>query len=241
MPPRRFRRKSNLRRKPRRNVRRNRSKRTNVMDVASCSVKTTLTPSTPGDYACNQMYFLRGAIKLSNFARASAISAGYQFYRIKSVKLTVRIAYDTYAYDPTGPSRPNLYYMVDKAEAIPALATLETLKQMGARPRQCDEKPTTITFTPSVLSSTETLAGDAPSLFNISPWLSTAHPDIQHNGLFWYVEQFFGTALSYKVEMEVQVEFKKPVWQQVSGTKEAVTSVVATLDNSSNGIVDSVA
>lgn len=227
--------------KPRRRINR-RKGRTNVVDQASCSVKTTIVPTPGPDYACNQMYTLRGAIKLSNFSRASTVSEAYQFYRIKSVKLTVRMPYDTFAYDPaTNVSRPNLYYQVDKAEAIPALATLETLKQMGARPRQCDEKPTTITFTPSVLSSTETLAGDAPSLFNISPWLSTAHPDIQHNGLFWYAEQFFGTALSYKAELEVQFEFKKPVWQQASGTTEAIRSVPATLDKSSNGIVDEIA
>lgn len=225
-------------------ARRNRknNKRTNVADHASCSVKTSLVPTPGPDYGCNTMYTLRGAIKLSNFNRASTVAQAYQFYRIKSVKLTVRMPFDTFAYDATNNiSRPNLYYMVDKAEAIPALASLETLKQMGARPRQCDEKPTTITFTPSVLSSTETLAGDAPSLFNISPWLSTAHPDIQHNGLFWYAEQFFGSAISYKVEMEIQFEFKKPVWQQASASTEAIRSVPATLDNSSNGIVDSVA
>jgi len=214
----------------------------NVGDVASCSVITTLAPVGGGDFTGNQMYNLRGTIKLANFPRAQTIAEAYQFYRIKSVRMTYMWPYDTFQ-DGVGASisKPNLFYMIDKAEAIPTLATLETLKQMGARPKAVDEKPTLITFQPAVLQNTETIAGTAPTNYEMSPWISTAHTDVPHQGLFWYGEQQFGGVNTYKVQIEVQVEFKKPLWVLTSSSVPALSAVPALLDNSSNGVVDRVA
>lgn len=239
-PPRRRARKTKPRRRGR--VGRPRANPRNVAEWASCSVKRTFVP--PGtDLACNAMYNLRGAIKLTGFLRAEEVAKAYQFYRIKSVKVTIVTPFDTFLQN-NNQGRPNLYAMIDKAEAIPALATLETLKGMGAKPRACDEKPITITWKPSVLQNTETTAGTAPSSYVLSPWLSTAHPDVQHQGVFWYIEQkLFGGAGPniYFLEMELQFEFKKPLLYSVVATTPAVSLVPATLDNSSNGIVDNIA
>jgi hypothetical protein len=216
-------------------------KSSNVSEWASCSVKQTIVAPGPADFACNQMYNLRGVLKLTGFTRAEEIAKAYQFYRIKHVKVTYKFPFDTFM--PANVARPNFYSMIDKAEAIPTLATLESLKNMGARPRQCDEKPISLSWKPTVLQASETLAGSSPSTYLMSPWLSTAHPDIQHQGLFWYAEQvlFGGQAQIYHAEVEVQFEFKKPLLYATSATTPAISAVKATLDNSSNGIVDSIA
>lgn len=213
-----------------------------VTDLASCSVKTTLNPTGGGQFTGNAMYNLRGTIKLANFPRASTISQAYQFYRIKSVRMTYMWPYDTFQ-DGVGSSiaKPNLYCMIDKSESIPTLASLETLKQMGARPKAVDEKPTTFTFQPAVLQNTETIAGTAPTNYEMSPWISSSHTDVPHQGLFWYAEQQFGGVNTYVVDIEIQVEFKKPLWGPTSSSVPAVSSVPALLDNSTNGIVDAVA
>lgn len=129
MPVRRYRKKSNRKTKPR-GLKGRRSNQRNVAEWASCSVKQTIVASGPADFACNQMYNLRGVLKLTGFTRAEEIAKAYQFYRIKHVKVTYKFPFDTFL--PANVARPNFYSMIDKAEAIPNLATLETLKNMGA-------------------------------------------------------------------------------------------------------------
>lgn len=217
----------------------------NVSEWASLSCKQTII--APGaDFACNQMYNLRGVLRLTGFTRAQEVAKAYQFYRIKSVKITYKFPFDTFL--PANVARPNFYYMIDKAQAISTLSTLESLKNMGARPRQCDEKPITVTWAPSVLNEVDALGGAQPAQYHISPWLSTAHPDVNHEGLFWYAEQvlFGGQAQIYHAELELQFEFKKPLLYPTSvegqpPLKEAVSATPAIKDNSSNGIVDSIA
>lgn len=201
-------RKSRARRQRNRRARRNNS---NVPDKASCSVKLDISPGTQPHFSNNTMYSITG-ISLSQFARASTVSKGYQMYRIKSFKLTIRSSFDTY--DSTaGVSKPDLYYQIDKAGVLsPTTATWYQLKQMGARPRALDEKPLVITFTPAVLSEMEGGPGALASAYKVSPWLSTNTDNVLHRGVFWFVSQVFGTALSYQCEMEAQFEFKKPVW-----------------------------
>lgn len=236
MPP-----KQRRTRKPRRRMARPRANPRNVAEWASCSVKQTIVATGPADFACNQMYNLRGVLKLTGFTRAEEIAKAYQFYRIKSVRLTYKFPFDTFM--PANVARPNFYYMIDKAEAIPTLATLESLKNMGARPRQCDEKPISVSWRPSVLNQAESVGGSQPSQYNISPWLSTSHPDVLHNGLFWYAEQvlFGGQAQIYHAEVEMQFEFKKPLLYATSSSVPALSAVAAIRDNSSNGIADSIA
>jgi len=112
---------------------------------------------------------------------------------------------------------------------------LEGLKAMGARPRQIDEKPISISWSPTVLTVDETLAGPLPAQYKTSPWLATSVPNVAHLGVYWYVEQQFG-ALQYQAEIEVQFEFKKPLWDSVSATP-AKGVVMAPLDGSPDGVV----
>lgn len=230
MPPRRQRRA----RKPRRKMNR-RKGHTNVADKAGCSVKIDLQPSGQPHFSSNTIYSLT-AIQLSQYDRAATIAKAYQHYRIKSVKLTTRIAYDTYQYDGTNNiSRPDLYYQIDKAGVLnPATATIGQLKQMGARPRACDEKPTVITWSPSVLSEMESGPGATASSYKVSPWLSTSSSQVLHRGLFWYVAQLFGTGLNYTAELELQFEFKKPVWTALSVDSPPAVEAIPKLDNVQN-------
>ena len=60
------------------------------------------------------------------------------------------------------------------------------------------------------------------SQYTVSPWLSTnnnkgvvpwAASEVDHLGISWYVEQPFSTAVTtYQVDLEVQFEFKRPLW-----------------------------
>jgi len=215
--------------------------RSNVPDKASCSCKVSIKPGDTDNFGNNTMYSITG-LQLSYFDRAMAIAKGYQHYRIKSVKLTVRSSFDNYG-ATLGTSKPDLYFQIDKAGVLsPTTATFEQLKQMGSRPRALDEKDLVLTWTPSVLSEMEAGVG-APtaSSYKISPWLSTSATNVLHRGIFWFVNQIFGAGLSYTCEMEVQVEFKKPVWTALTVDSPPAQEVIVKRDGinsypDSNGV-----
>lgn len=219
-----------------------------VPDVASCSVKRTITPAAGGNYVTNTMYDIRD-MELAAFERAGTIATGYQHFRIKKLTLTLKPVYDTYQQGVGLASRPNIYYMIDKSGAVPTNATLETLKQMGAKAHRFDEKPFTISWRPSVLTADQTAIGVVgSSQYKISPWLSTnARPNqfpwlpstVDHLGIFWYVEQLFGGGTQYNAEIEAQFEFKKPLWEPPeSSSPLSQKSIIAIQDASSDGIKD---
>ena len=108
----------------------------NVAEYASLSEQRTMSVS--GGFTTNNLYSLMNT-SLDQFKRASTVAQGYQHYRIKYIKVSVKPTFDTYQTVGGGPatisSKPNLYYMIDKAGAIPTNITLEGLKQMGAKPR----------------------------------------------------------------------------------------------------------
>lgn len=234
-------------RKTKKTYRKRLTKARDVGDYASCSVKRTIVPDAGGNFATNQMYDMRQT-SLNTFQRAMTIARAYQHYRIKKITLTLKPTYDTYQSGaPGGSSKANLFFMIDKSGSIPANPTLEALKQMGAKAHAFDEKPKTISWRPSVLNAALDNAG-APesSQYRISPWLSTStNPingpwvasDIDHLGVFWYVEQLFGGGLQYNAEIEVQFQFKKPLYVSAPSAAPAVHAVVATEDDSSDGIL----
>lgn len=220
---------------PRRRIVRRR--RTNVPDYASCSVSRTIVPQQGQNFVSNQMYEVHN-IQLVDYDRADGIATGYQFYRIKNVKLTYKFPYDTFTAVAGGVARPNFYWMIDKGESLPPNPTLEALKQMGARPRQCDNKPISISFAPAVLTVDDAQAGALPSQYKVSPWLSTDADTVLHNGLFWYIEQAFppqgGT--QYFVEIEVQFEFKRAKTIADPQAPAAIGTKMAVLDLSPDGV-----
>lgn len=223
-----------------------RNPRSQTLEQASCSVKRTIIPAGAGPYLTNTIYAVEN-VSLSQFDRALNVGAAYQFYRISGIRVTVKTPFDTYITNATEAySRPNMYYMLDKAGVLGPATTLEQLKQMGARPKACDNKPTTIGWAPSVLTETDSLAGAVASQYRISPWLNTVSNTVPHRGLFWYLEQNAigvapGAGTPYYVELEVQFQFKKPLWQGNVGATPFQSLLdgykVAPLDGSSDGVV----
>jgi len=219
-------------RAPRRN-------KTNVRDQASLSCVRTLA-----DANNNTMYNLSN-FALADFPRAVTAARAFQFFRMKSIKLTYKPQYDTYGVGLGGASKPSLYYMIDKGATIPSGTTLEGLKNMGARPRSFDEKPISVTWTPAVLQASQSLLGDIPASYKISPWLSTnSVPDsavwnpsqVQHNGIFWYMWTQSAPLVAYSMEVEIQFEFKKPLLDRPTTTILARTLPYAVMDASPDGI-----
>lgn len=199
-------------------ARRNRRLDNNVAERASCSELveyTGLTSNTPlSDMEQN----------LRDYVRASSIASNFQMFRIRQVKYTFKPRYDTFAASTTGDNGiPHLYYMIDRAGALPTNTGIAQLKAMGSKPHRFDDKPIIVKFKPGVQ-----LVGDAgPSFADvgtkplISPWLNTnQQPDqpnwvaslTNHMGLYWYLEanNLAGDGTyEYDVSVELQFEFKK--------------------------------
>ena len=229
----------------------------NVSEYASLSETTTLkVGSQQTDPVTNTLYSLMNT-SLSQFDRATQVAKAYQHYRIKYIQLKIKPSFDTYAVSNTIPnSKPNVYYMIDKAGAIPTNITLEGLKKMGAKPRALDEKPIVIGWKPSVLENVMTAGGGAPltqgARYKISPWLNTNansvdiavwNPSsVDHLGLYWYVEQNIANPGNqpYTIEYEVQFEFKKPLMATAVGEFHAVPVTLAIANASRDGIVGGV-
>jgi len=248
---------SQPRRKPARAKRTKRGRKSsNVKDVASLSVIRTYADPTSPNITANKMYSFLDT-SLSQFTRAIQVAQAYQFYRIKNITVRVKPQFDTYTFNAgTGPTaqgygKPKLYYMLDKSGSLPTTVGLENLKQMGSRPRNLDEKPLVISWSPSVLTLDMTAPGGAsqPGSIKVSPWLNTSANtvapgvwnanSIDHLGLYMYVEStsYGGTGgLPYQIEVETQFEFKKPLWS-VPGATQAIALVPAELDASPDGVV----
>lgn len=234
--------------RPRRGAR----KSTNVREFASLSVNRTYQ-APGGAPVANVLYSLMNTT-LSQCTRAVTVAQGYQFYRIKNIQMKIKPQFDTYASNGATPGygKPKLYSMQDKSGSLPSNVTLEALKQMGARPRNLDEKALTISWAPTVLAASMTAPGAAPTTqpgqYKVSPWLTTSANtvspgvwvpnDIDHLGVYWYVEStsYGGTGgLPYQIDVEVQFEFKKPLCV-LFGSTAAVNLVPAVLDASPDGI-----
>lgn len=226
----------------------------NTPEYASLSVRRTFTAPGGGNFNVNQMYTLMNTT-LDQFDRAATVAQAYQHYRIKYINITVKSPYDTYASQAAGWSKPKLFYMLDKAGALPTNINLEGLKQMGAKPRDLDEKPLNIGWRPSVLQ-VDMIAPGGPGVVNgqatqykISPWLSTSNVSVgqpwnpstvDHLGVYWYVEAAATgvppAPLIYFVEVEVQFEFKKPLISNSVGLSDALPAITAKLDLSPDGV-----
>jgi len=241
----------NRKRKQVRKGRKNRN--SNVKDLATVSVKHTLTSGAPGGGFLPNTLYSQMNTQLADFVRATTVANAYQHYKIKRIAITFKPTFDTYA--PTGGTnigKPNLYYMIDKSGSIPVNISLEGLKQMGARPRQLDEKNLVVSWAPSVLDVAMTAGGAAPTSnpakYRISPWLSCNEnivapgvftaSRVDHLGLYWYVDQANPgtTPPVYTCEIEAQFVFKKPL-TVVSSSFQAIPAQKAVLNDSPDGIV----
>lgn len=226
----------------------------NVSDYAALSVTRSLSSGSPnGLFSVNQLYSLMNTA-LDQYDRAVQVAQSYQHYRIKSISLKFQPLFDSFVFSGTQTmGKPKLYYMIDKSGTVPTNITLEGLKQMGARPIDLDEKPIVRTWKPSVLTSDMVTGGAGaatqPSQYKISPWLSTSSTpvftpwnanSVDHLGIYFIVDSvsFVSTTLNYKVDVEVQFEFKKPLWAKgTSSQVSAIPVLPATINDSPDGVV----
>jgi len=251
--PRRMNRKSKPRRRIARKGKKVLRRARDVPDMASLSVKRSLQftnpPAPPGPGAnTNTLYSLMNT-QLVDYVRAVQVAQAYQHYRIRKITLTFKPTFDTFTNG--GSSKTNLYYMIDKSGSVPTNVSLEGLKQMGAKPIQLDEKNLKISWRPSVLESAMYAGGgvgaSSASKYKISPWLTTTADNvspgvfqasgIDHLGCYWYVDQLTPLGYQYTVECEVQFQFKKPLASGFLSSVSAIPAVVATLNDSADGIV----
>lgn len=235
--------------KPKRKVPR-RNKTSNVAEYASLSeTRSIVVPGT--NNLMNVMYSLMNT-SLEQYTCVLLVAQAYQHYCIKHILFKLKPPFDTYISGTTvGTGKPYLYYMIDKAGAIPTNITLEGLKQMGAKPRAFDEKELLISWSPSVLQDTLTAGGAVPvsqgSAYKISPWLNTNNVSIgapwnassvDHLGVYWIVAcPVYGTVPAYEIDVEVQFEFKKPLITKSVGSVHAVPAQLAEQNDSPDGIV----
>lgn len=220
----------------------------NVAEYASLSVKRSYTTGES-----NQLYSLMNT-QLSQFQRAVQVAKAYQFYRIKRIAMTFKPQMDTFANNTgIGYTKPYLYYMIDKSGSLQSNVTLETLKQMGARPKVLDEKPVIVSWTPSVLDFAATNVAAAqgfPNKYMLSPWLTTNErgltttwnaSEVDHLGIYYIaVSALIGGSpptVKYDVEIEVQFEFKKPLIQNPETAPVAISIQPLQLNDSSDGVV----
>lgn len=229
-------------------VRRRRVRSGNVPEYASLSVTRTLAGNLPPDnnFGLGQLYSLMNT-SLEQFPRAVQVAQAYQHYKIKRISVRFKPSYDSFVAGVGNSTKPRLYYMIDKAGAIPTNIALEGLKQMGARPKELDEKPFTVSWAPSVLESGLDNPNNVASKYIISPWLATNNQPIQpgvfvpssidHLGLYWFLDSINNPeGYQYECEVEVQFQFKKPISNVLaSGSAYKVSHKV--IDNSADGVV----
>lgn len=222
-----FRKKRTSRPKRRLNIRRTRIRRPvrNVRDYAGVSVSTSLTntiSNPPTTFVTGQMYRYYN-FNLAQFARASSVAQSYQHFRIKSIKLTFKASADTFT--SSDASKPYLYYLIDKSGSLPVTGVgIDTLKQSGCIPHTFDEREKVVIWRPSVLEGTLNSSGSLTgSKYRVSPWLSTndvptastwSPSTIPHLGIVFTSDCLnYNQAPAFQVDMEVQFQFKKPIWQ----------------------------
>lgn len=202
-------------------------KRVNVnRGVPEKASLTEIINSASTTLSTNQAY-QSYKISLALFPRASAVAKGYQLYRIKRATFKMSPLYDTFAEGGTT-SVPYLYYMIDRTKNLISNNGLDVLKRMGAKPRRVDERVVSFSWSPSVLVGSLDVnppVGQSTNQFTqykISPWLNTRdsenlgvwNPDgTDHQGVVWYVETTTGQAIPYKMELQVEFEFKKPSFE----------------------------
>lgn len=229
----------------------------NVQDFASLSVsRSYANPSSPdGLFRANTLFSLMNTT-LSQFDRAVQVAKSYQHYRIKYISVKFLPQYDTFAFPLTGQTtamgKPHLYWLIDKSGALPTNITAEAMKQMGAKPIALDEKPIVVGWRPSVLTADMTAGAPAnavqPSQYKLTPWLTTSDTavgtpwnanDVDHLGLYFYVDStsFNAITLNYKIDVEVQFEFKKPLWPAINSQIHAISAQPAQINDSPDGIV----
>lgn len=199
--------------KPRRRMMRRSS------EWASCVVTHNL------GYLSNAVPYKYSEFSLVAYQRAVDIAQSYQYYRISRVDVKFIPTADTYIAGTTAGEIPNLYYAIDKTDALPFNFTVDSLLNMGAKPIRFDDKTINVSFKPAVVWTAfdENGANSNYGMSKVSPWLSTndantsdaspwAPSSVDHHGIAFYVSG--GVAgQNYLVEVKAHFQFKKPLYE----------------------------
>lgn len=185
------------------------------------------------------MTFFRN-VQLANgtYDRAQSVAAAYQEFKIRYVKFTFRPSADTFPI-ASGNTIPQMYFQVDKANAIPINANQQTLLDMGCRPFRFDDKNVVRKYRPNILLGADT-TGPVLTAGPVKPscWLSTnanaADPTtlwapsvIDHIGCALYVTKPnpLTPTISFVADVEVVFDFRKPLWRRGDGVADTLPSV----------------
>lgn len=204
--------------------------------VNTASIRENYKVSVPD----GSVTFLRDvALASPPFDRAVAVAAAYQEFRIKYIKLTFKPSADTFT-PAAGNTIPQLYYQIDRGNAIPTNATLQTMLDMGCKPTRFDNRNISRQYRPAVL-----VGADVPGLvlagsqIKLSPYLSTnafaGSPGVgwspslvDHIGCAFIVtkQNPLTPTLNYDVDIEVVFQFRKPLWSVRGGEAPAALKIV---------------
>lgn len=202
---------------------------------------TTNTAAVRENYSVSvpdgSVAFFTTALAASTFDRAQAVAAAFQEYRIKYVKLTFRPSADTFT-PVAGNTIPQLYFQMNKYNAIPLNANLQTLLDMGCRPIRFDDKNVKKVWKPTVLLGADTAApgfvvnAQKPMT---TPWLSTNNSaqnpgatwtpsNVEHLGCCFFVTKMSAATptLNYTLDVELVFQFRRPLAQVVDTVTQNV-------------------
>lgn len=171
------------------------------------------------------MTFFSTALSNLQFNRAQSVAESYQQFRIAYVKLMFRPSADTFPI-AAGNTIPQLYFQMNKYQALVPGAGLNNLLDMGCRPIRFDDKNIARAWKPVVLLGTDTTSALIPNSANavkVTPWLSTnafantptayAPSNVEHLGCVFFVTKPNPAtpAINYTVDVEVVFQFRRPL------------------------------
>lgn len=189
----------------------------NVPDVASLSETVDYGALDTGSpYSFND-------VQLAQFARATMVARGYQFYKIRRVTFNVQPLLDTFASGGTT-QMPYLYWIINRTgNGFPAL-NKQWFLDNGAKGIRFDDKTVKISYTPAIVVDAVEAGvpgvGNQANLPKLSPWLTTNRDSfasvwnpsqVSHCGHFMAIYSEGGLAMKYRVTLTIEISFKKPL------------------------------
>lgn len=204
--------------------------------------------------ACKEIYTISGMTSnnmfsdieqnIGDYPRAKALAPFYQFYRVKYIKYKFLNRYNQFlatTNETTATPMPYLHYQIDKSGSLPTATTIGMLKAEGTRPILFN-KPVTVVWRPGVTIAVSNADNTSlqGNMAKISPWLMTNKTagtagftlnDVDHKGLYWYLETLGGLpgdgTYEFDAEVEIAFEFKKPSYPIGAGTPAIKVSSLA--------------
>lgn len=230
-----------------------RSKTNGVPEWASCSEKKVVTWSSAGvtsqSLPFNSLFCLYNH-NLQSSIRARAIAQAYQYFRIKTVTIRFKPETDTFV---TGTALPMLYYLVDRSQVARNFSAVSQFRGAGCRGIPFNRE-ITVRYRPAVSTgavdnqpANGTFIQAKPL---ISPWLATnqqagnvispwSPSEVDHMGISFVVEQNTrnpSATTFYKVEMELEFEFKKPLIVSIPPEGEVLPRYTVGKDELGTGV-----